>query len=77
MTIKKGNRKFIAFLISLIFAIITGLIFPENILIPVLSFAGSALTVFFAANYGEHREENKNQIPLENIYLNQNRGKKS
>lgn len=59
--IKKGYRKFTAFIISLIFAIITGLIFKAEILIPVLSFAGTALTVFFAANYGEHREENHNE----------------
>lgn len=59
ITIKKGYRKFIAFIISLIFAVITGLIFKAEILIPVLSFAGTALTVFFAANYGEHREENR------------------
>ena len=59
--IKKGYRKFTAFIISLIFAIITSLIFKAEILIPVLSFAGTALTVFFAANYGEHREENHNE----------------
>lgn len=58
--LKKGYRKFTAFIISLVFAIVSGLLFKSEILIPLLSFAGTALTVFFAANYGEHREENRN-----------------
>lgn len=56
----KGYRKLIALFISLVFAIILPLFVPESALIPAYSFAGTAISGFFAANWAVNKENIKN-----------------
>jgi hypothetical protein len=59
MRIAKGWRKVIVLESVLLWAILVGIIFKSqpDVLVPLCSLAGVGLTIFGAANYGEHRED--------------------
>ena len=57
----KGYRKVFICIFAFVWAAIVGLMFKEsNVIIPIYSFGSSIVLYLFAANYGEHREENRN-----------------
>ena len=63
---KKGNRKtsicIIGFVWALIVLVVVKLLFDTtDALIPIYSFGSSIVLYLFAANYGEHREEKRNE----------------
>ena len=62
---KKGFRKIFIAIFSLCWGTLMGWIFKNHtsVLVPLFTFGGTIVTGLFAANWAEHREENKN-VPL-------------